>query len=279
MAFPPYAFFVISAIFHYLGPAFAVLLFRRVDVMGVAWLRIGSAALVFSVWRRPWRHAATLSVSQQKTLLALGAVLAAMNTCFYLAIDRLPLGTVGALEFLGPVALAAAGARSPRNLAALGLVVSGVALLSDYRIATEPVGLAFAFANCACFVLYIVLGHRLAQGDDGHRVDRLGAAMLVALVAVTPVGLSSATSALLDPRLLAAGIGVGVCSSVVPYVCDQLAMARMPRATFALWLSLLPAMATAIGALVLHQLPAALEVVGVALVIGGVVVHHPAQEN
>jgi inner membrane transporter RhtA len=279
MAFPPYAYFVVSAVFHYLGPAFAVLLFQRVDVVGVAWLRIASAALVFSVWRRPWRHVATLAVPQRQTLMALGAVLAAMNTCFYLAIDRLPLGTVGAIEFLGPVALAAAGARSPRNLAALGLVVGGVALLSDYRIATEPAGLAFAFANCACFVLYIVLGHRLAQGDDGHRVDRLGAAMLVALAVVTPLGLSSATTALLDPRLLAAGIGVGVCSSVVPYVCDQLAMARMPRATFALWLALLPAMATAIGALVLHQLPTALEIVGVVLVIAGVVVHRPAQEH
>jgi inner membrane transporter RhtA len=274
-----YGFFVISAIFHYLGPAFAVLLFTHVDVLGVAWLRIASAALVFAVWRRPWRHVVALPSRTLWTLLALGVVLAAMNTCFYLAIARLPLGTVGAIEFLGTVALAAAGARSLRNLCALALVVLGVGVLSDYRWAAEPLGLALAFVNCALFVLYIVLGHRLAQGDDGHRVDRLGAAMIVALVVVTPLGASGAAAAVSDPRLLAAGVGVGICSSVVPYVCDQLAMARLPRATFALWLALLPALAVAIGALVLDQLPEALEIVGVTLVIAGVLLHRPAQEQ
>src|SRR5688572_1982205 len=169
---PPHLYFVVSAVFHYLGPAFAVLLFTHVDVLGVAWLRIASAALVFALWRRPWRHIATLPSGTLWTLLALGAVLAAMNTCFYLAIARLPLGTVGAIEFLGTVALAAAGARSARNLGALTLVVAGVGVLSDYRWAAEPLGLVLAFANCALFVLYIVLGHRLAQADDGHRVDR-----------------------------------------------------------------------------------------------------------
>jgi inner membrane transporter RhtA len=279
MAVPAHTYFVVSAIFHYLGPAFAVLLFRHVEVLGVAWLRIASAALVFALWRRPWRHLRTLPADTLWTLLALGTVLAAMNSCFYLAIDRLPLGTVGAIEFLGTVALAAAGARTVRNLAALALVVGGVGVLSDARWAAEPWGLVLAFANCGLFVLYVVLGHRLAQKDDGHRVDRLGAAMLVAFVMVSPLGLSGAARALSDPQLVAAGVGVGVCSSVVPYVCDQLAMARLPRATFALWLALLPAMAVAIGALVLHQLPAALEIVGVVLVIAGVLLHRPAQEK
>ena len=272
----PYIYFAVSAVFHYLGPAFAVLLFRDVDVLGVTWLRIASAALVFAVWRRPWRHAGTLPAGQRRTLLALGIVLAAMNACFYLAIDRLPLGTVGAIEFVGPVGLAALGARSARNLGALGLVVLGVALLSDARWAGEAVGLAYAFANCALFVVYVLLGHRLAQGDERHRVDRLGAAMLVAFAVITPVGLPQAGRALSDPSLLAAGLGVGICSSVVPYVCDQLAMARLPRATFALWLALLPAMAVAIGALVLRQRPAGLEIAGVMLVITGVLVHRPA---
>ena len=279
MAVPAHTYFVISAVFHYLGPAFAVLLFRHVDVLGVAWLRIASAALIFALWRRPWRHVGTLDAGRRQTLIALGLVLAAMNTCFYLAIDRLPLGTVGAIEFLGTVALAAAAARTGRNLAALALAVAGVAVLSDFRWAVEPWGLVLAFANCGLFVLYVVLGHRLAQGDDGHRVDRLGAAMLVALVLVTPLGVSGASSALRDPRLLAAGVGVGICSSVGPYVCDQLAMARLPRATFALWLALLPAVATGVGALVLHQLPAAREVAGVTLVIAGVLFHRPALEN
>lgn len=138
MAVPAATYFAISAVFHYLGPAFAVLLFRHVDVLGVAWLRIATAALVFAVWRRPWRHAATLEAGQRQSLVALGVVLAAMNTCFYLAIDRLPLGTVGAIEFLGIVALAVAGVRTARNVAALVLAVAGVVVLSDYRWSVEP---------------------------------------------------------------------------------------------------------------------------------------------
>src|ERR1700704_4270147 len=93
---PPEAYFVVSAVFHYLGPAFAVLLFARVDVLGVAWLRIASAAAIFALWRRPWRTAR----GSGRLLLAWGAVLAVMNSTFYLAIDRLPLGTVAAIEFL-----------------------------------------------------------------------------------------------------------------------------------------------------------------------------------
>jgi len=109
---PPASFFLVSAVFHYLGPSLAVLLFAHVSVLGVAWLRIASAAVVFALWRRPWRLIARLSASQRWVLLGLGVVLAAMNSLFYLAVDRLPLSTVGAIEFLGVVILAAAGART-----------------------------------------------------------------------------------------------------------------------------------------------------------------------
>src|SRR3954451_13292751 len=116
---PPHAYFVVSAVFHYLGPAFAVLLFARVDVLGVAWLRIASAALVFALWRRPWRALRRLDRDGRRLLASWGAVLAVMNCCFYLSIDRLPLGTVAAIEFLPVIALAALGARTARNAAAL----------------------------------------------------------------------------------------------------------------------------------------------------------------
>jgi inner membrane transporter RhtA len=233
---PPHAFFLVSAVFHYLGPACAVLLFARVDAVGVAWLRIASAAAVFAAWRRPWRLIVTLPWSGRRLLLGLGVVLAVMNTTFYLAIARLPLSTVGAIEFLGPIALAALGARSRRNVAALALAVGGVALLTRVRLEGQPLGLALAFANAALFVLYVVLAHRVAQWGAG--IDGLAAAMLVALVVVTPVGLAGAAPALTSPALLAAGAGVGVASSVVPYVTDQLAMARLSRAAYALLLSL-----------------------------------------
>jgi len=141
------------------------------------------------------------------------------------------------------------------------------------RFAGAPVGYLFAFANCALFVLYIVLGHRIAAEGGASGIDRLAAAMLIAMVAASPFGLGDIGPALRDPLLLGAGIGVGIVSSVIPYVCDQLAMARLPRATFALLLALLPATASAIGILLLDQIPTSHEVMGIALVIGAVALH------
>jgi len=256
--------FLVSAVFHYLGPAFAVLLFARVDVLGVAWLRIASAAVIFAAWRRPWR------LLRNRTVLAWGAVLAVMNCCFYSAIDRLPLATVAAIEFLPVIALAALGARTPRNAVAIVLAVPGVYVLTGVHLEVEPLGVAFAFANAGLFAAYIVLAHRVAS-DAG--IDALAAAMLVALVVVTPLAGWAALPALTDPVGIAAGVGVGICSSVIPYVADQVAMARLTRAAYALMVSLLPATATVIGLLVLAQVPSPADLLGIALVIGGVALH------
>lgn len=270
---PPHAFFLVSAVFHYLGPAFAVLLFKQLAVLGVAWLRIGTAAAVFTAWRRPIRVFVESSAAQRRTLIALGVVLGLMNACFYLAISRLPLGTVGTIEFLGPLTLAAVGVRSQRNALALTVAVAGVLLLTRVRLAGEPIGFIFAFANCALFMAYVVLGHRIARDGGTEGVDRLSAAMLIALLTITPLGLLGAAAAFSHPELLLAGIGVGVCSSVIPYVCDQLALARLPRASFSLLLALLPASAAIIGIVVLRQIPHPSEIAGILLVILGVALH------
>ena len=272
-AVPPHLYFVVSAVFHYLGPAFAVLLFARVEVLGVAWLRIASAALVFAAWRRPWRAFAAQDRAGRRLLLAWGAVLALMNVCFYAAIDRLALGTVAAIEFLPVIVLAALGARSARNAAALALAVPGVYLLCGLQLEAEPLGLAFAGANAVLFALYIVLADRVAKRAAIGSVDGLAAAMLIAAVVVTPIGGWAAAPALGDPVALLAGIGVGVSSSVIPYVADQLALERLARATYALMVSLLPATATVIGIAVLAQVPSAAELAGVALVVAGVALH------
>jgi inner membrane transporter RhtA len=261
---PPQAYFVVSAVFHYLGPAFAVLLFERLQPLGVAWLRIASAAALLAAWRKPWR---TVARQDRPTLIAWGTVLALMNCCFYLAIDRLPLGTVAAIEFLPVIALAAAGARTRRNAIALALAVAGVYLLTDVRLEGEPLGVALAFANAGLFALYVVLGHRVA-GASG--IDGLAASMLVAAIVVTPATGWAAVPAIDDPTAIAAGIGVGICSSVVPYVADQLAMAKLTRAGYALMVALLPATATVIGFLVLAQTPSTTELTGVSLVVAGV---------
>jgi inner membrane transporter RhtA len=270
---PPHLYFVTSAVFHYLGPAFAVLLFVRVDVLGVAWLRIVAAALIFAAWRRPWRTLATLDTRGRHLLWTWGAVLAAMNACFYIAIDRLPLGTVAAIEFLPVIALAAMGARTARNAAALLLAVAGVYLLTDVQLVGEPIGIAFAFANAGLFSAYIVLAHRASRYEGMGGIDGLGAAMLIAALAITPLGGWQAAPAFADPIVLLAGIGVGVSSSVIPYVTDQLAMRELARPTYALMVSLLPATATAIGVLVLAQVPSPTELAGVALVIAAIAIH------
>src|SRR5438093_5526852 len=251
----------------------AVLLFANVTVLGVAWFRIASAAVVFALWRRPWRVFVSAPWSERRILLALGIVLGLMNACFYLAISRIPLGTVGAIEFLGPITLAALGTRTPRNIVALLLAAGGGWLLTDVRFGGQPLGFVFAFANCAFFMLYVVLGHRIAQDGGAAGIDRLGAAMLIALVTITPIGLTGALPAMTQPLLLLAGIGVGICSSVIPYVCDQLAMARLPLAQFALLLCLFTASAAVIGIIVLRQLPTLVEIVGILLVAVGVALH------
>ena len=265
MRVPPQTYFAGSAVFHYLGPSFAVLLFARVDVLGVAWLRIASAALVFALWRRPWRR-----VRPGRELVALGAVFAAMNACFYEAIDRLPLATVAAIEFIGPIALAVVAVRTGRNVAAVVAAAAGVYLLTHVRFAGQPVGIAFAFGNAALFTAYIVVAHRVSRAS---RVDGLAAAMLIAFVLVSPLGLADAAHAFGDPVAIGAGIGVGISSSVIPYVFDQLAMARLARETYALFVALLPATATLIGVVVLRQLPSAVDLAGIACVMAGVAIH------
>jgi inner membrane transporter RhtA len=275
---PPQAWFGVSAVFHYLGPSFAVLLFPAVGVLGVAWMRIAGAALVFAPWTRPWRTFQAADGRLRLLLIGLGGCLAVMNTAFYLALDRLPMSTVAAMEFVGTIGVALYGLRTARNLAALGLAVAGVYLLLNMTWVVEPAGVFWATLNAALFVGYIVLGHAISQTGASAGVERLGAAMTIAFIFVMPIGFMQAVKALSSPMLVLAGFGVAICSSVVPYVCDQLAMSRLPRASFALMLALLPATATVIGIVVLAQVPSAQDVAGVVLVMTGVAIHKPADD-
>jgi inner membrane transporter RhtA len=274
---PPHAFFLVSAIFHYLGPSFAVLLFSHIGVLGVAWLRIAAAAAVFAVWRRPWRGMMQGEPRARLLVAGLGMTLALMNSAFYLAINRLPLATVAAIEFVPTIAIALVGARSVRNIVALLVAVGGVYLLIGFQWSGDRLGVLLAIANAALFAVYIVIGHAISRAGGASGIDRLGAAMLIALIVATPIGIAQVIPALSQPSLVLAGIGVGVSSSVIPYVCDQLAMARLPRATFALMLTLLPATATIVGAVVLSQMPTLAEMTGILLVATGVYLHKPAR--
>ena len=196
--------------------------------------------------------ARALAADRPPLLVAWGAVLALMNCCFYLAIDRLPLATVAAIEFLPVVGLAALGARTPRNAAALLLAVPGVYLLtgSGSRASRSASRSRSPTPACSRSTSCSRTARRRAAG-----VDALGLAMLIAAVVVTPLAGWAALPAFGDPVALLAGVGVGISSSVIPYVFDQLAMARLARATYALLVSLLPATAAVIGVVVLGQVP------------------------
>jgi inner membrane transporter RhtA len=171
--------------------------------------------------------------------------------------------------------LALIGARIPRNVLAVAIAGVGVYLLTNVRLSGEPVGVAFAFGNAVLFTVYIVLAHRLARRSEMGGIAGLAMSMLFAAVIVTPIGGWEVVGVAGDPVALLAGVGVGVTSSVIPYVADQLAMARLPRATYALFVSLLPATATVIGVVVLRQIPSWMDVVGVTLVMIGVAAHRP----
>lgn len=274
---PPHAWFGVSAIFHYLGPSFAVLLFPAIGVLGVAWMRIASAAMIFAFWTRPWQTIRAADNRTRLLLLGLGSCLAIMNTSFYLALDRLPMSLVAAMEFIGTIGVALYGLRTGRNLTALAFAVLGVFILIDVKWSTDPLGLFWAALNSALFIGYIVLGHKAAETGASGGVERLGAAMAIAFVFIMPIGFAQAVMAFGDIELVLAGVGVGICSSVIPYICDQLAMSRLPRASFALLLALLPATATIIAAIVLAQIPTLKDILGVALVMLGVAIHRPPQ--
>ncbi|MDH3752688.1 MAG: EamA family transporter [Acidimicrobiia bacterium] len=258
----PEMLFVVSALSLYMGAAVAVSLFDRLDPATVAWLRVGTAALVVMVWRRPWR--ATWTLSNLGWAIAFGVTLAGMNLSFYLAVDSLHLGTAVAIEFLGPIAVAVVFTRSRRNAVALAIAIGGVALLSEVSADGDTRGVAFAFLAATLWAGYILLGARVARGAS---LDGLGVGMAAGALAIMPFGLPGAEAVVDTPWLLGAALAVGLLSNVVPYGLDQIVLRRLPPDRFALLLAMLPATATVIGLAVLGQVPSATELIGIALVI------------
>jgi inner membrane transporter RhtA len=255
---------VIGGVSMYLGAAAAVLLFDELDPAAVAWLRQFGAAVVLLAWRRPGRASWRGKVFWLAALF--GLVTAGMNIAFYEAIHRLPLGTAVALEFAGPVLVAALGSRSVRDIAALLLVVGGVALIADVRWSGSTLGVVFALSAAVLWAGYIVLGKRVARLGLG--VDGLAVGFGVATVVLSPLALGTGP-VWTSPRLLLLGVGVGVLSTVVPYVLDQVVLRRMGQAAFALLLALLPVTATLIGLAVLRQVPSLPEALGILAVVLG----------
>lgn len=275
MQLPAQLWFAAGAIFHYLGPSLAALLFPAVGVLGVAWIRIMSAGVILAPWSRPWALWRRLGGSDRALLCSFGTCLAVMNCAFYLALDRLPLSLVAAIEFAGVLGLALFSEPALRNVLAVALAAGGVYLLLGIHWASNSAGLLFAVVNAVCFVVYVLLGHKISRLPHGTPTERLGLAIAIASALVLPLAFASATLLFRRPILLLFGIGVGICSSVIPYLCDQLAMRGLARGTYALMLALLPVSAMVMGALILRQIPTEDDLIGGALVVLAIAVHRP----
>jgi inner membrane transporter RhtA len=267
------ALFVVNAISQYAGAALAVRAFGAMPAAGVAWVRVLTGAVVLGVWRRPWRGLRGQTAVPLLLVAAFGIALAAMNLTFYLAIQRLPLGTAVAIEFIGPILVAAMAARGPRNLAALVVAVAGVALLSRISASGSPVGVVFAIAAGLLWALYIILAHQVARRGLG--TTGLAAAMAVGAVAIAPLGAAPALESAGHGAVMLLAVGAGLLSSALPYALDQVLLRRLSRGAFALLLSLLPATATVMGLVLLRQVPQPLEILGIGLVVAAVVLRTP----
>lgn len=260
---PPEALFVLGGISQYLGAATAVGLFAQIAPASVALLRVLAASLVIIGFRRSWRR--SWSKHDLVWAGAFGVVLALMNLLIYLAMDRLPLGNAVAIEFLGPVAVAAIGTRTVRSTLALVLAASGVLVLAGLQSEGTLVGVIFALLAGAMWAGYIVLGHRVAR--DGPAVDGLGVGMLIGALVISPLGIGGVGDAFASPGLLALALATGLLSNVIPYGIDQLVMSKITRARFALLQALLPVTAAVIGFLALSQSPGVAECFGIGAVM------------
>ncbi|MFD8980699.1 DMT family transporter [Streptomyces sp. NPDC059564] len=267
--FGPVALVVSAGVSVQFGAALAVTLMPRAGAAGVVTLRLAAAALVLLVVCRPKVRGYTRS--DWGTVVAFGVAMAGMNGLFYQAIDRIPLGPAVTLEVLGPLALSVIVSRRLVNLLWAGLALAGVVLLSGHGGggfgfgSLDPAGAAFAVGAGAMWAAYIVFSAR--TGRRFPQADGLALAMAVAAVISLPLGVVEAGSDLLVPSTLALGLGVAVLSSVLPYTLELLALRRLPAPTFAILMSLEPAIAASAGFLVLHQAMSVLDAAAIALVI------------
>ena len=255
----------------YLGAAIAIDLFDAVSPAGVAWLRITGAALVLLIVVRPGR--AAWQWSRLRLAGVFGLMTAAMNIAFYLALDHLPLGTTVALEFLGPIAVAAAGSRTRRDVAALFAAVIGVALIVDVHWSGSVLGVVLALVAAACWAGYILLGRRVAVRGAG--IEDLTTGFVVAAIVTSPLALTVVPAVKAGENvwwLILLALGLGVLSTAVPYALDQVVLRSVGPARFAVLLALLPVTAAVVGFIALRQVPAPTELLGILAVAGAILV-------
>ncbi|MEV0450918.1 EamA family transporter [Streptomyces sp. NPDC050600] len=260
----PVALVVAGGLSVQFGSAVAVLLMPRAGALGVVTLRLVLAAAVLLIVCRP--RVRGYSRADWGTVLAFGTAMSGMNILFYLAIDRIPLGAAVTLEVLGPLALSVIASRRLANLLWAGLALAGVVLLSGGGFdRLDPAGACFALAAGAMWATYIVFSAR--TGRRFPQADGLALAMAVGAVISLPFGIIEVGDRLLVPSTIGLGLAVALMSSVLPYTLELLALRRLPAPTFAILMSLEPAIAATAGFLVLHQALGLTDALAIALVI------------
>ncbi len=266
--FSPEALFAFSGISQYTGAVIAISLFDDVSPGTVAWLRVIGATIVLMAFT--WRRQRGWTRREVYAAMVFGTATALMNVTFYFAIERIDLGKSVVIEFIGPIAVAAAFTRTRRNTVALVLAVLGVVVLSGVEIDTEPLGLLFVFMASAMWAAYIIIGRHVAGFDRGSAGLALG--MAFGAVVLIPFGAPDIGAVVGHPAWLFAALSVGVLSNVVGYGIDQHVLRRVPVRRFALLLALLPVTAMFVGFIALDQTPTWVDLLGAALVITGVAI-------
>ena len=247
-----------------LGAATATTLFDELGLAGTVLLRLLFAAIaLMALWRSPFRGHSALA---WRLIIAFGLVVAGMNMSFYSAIDRIPLGIVTALAFIGPLAVAVWTSRQASDILWIVLAAAGVVLLSPgVGQSVEALGVAFALLAGAFWGTYIVTSARVGQAfESGHG---LALAMTVGAVVMLPVGVVSGGSALLRPELLAVGLAVALLSTALPYSLELEALRRLPAGTVGVLMSMQPAVAVVVGLVALDQGLTATELLAVGLIV------------
>ncbi|GAA1924119.1 EamA family transporter [Nocardioides lentus] len=232
------------------GAAFAKGLFDEVSPSTLVWLRLAFSTVVLLLVARPRLRGR--SRRDWLVVLGFGLALGTMNWAIYQSFARIPLGIAVTIEFVGPLGVALAGSRRARDLLWVGLAGLGVVLLGVERADLDPLGVGFALLAGAAWAAYILLSQ--ATGARWQGVDGLALASLVAVLPLTPYVLLTGGEALVDPRILALGLAIGLLSSVVPYTCELVALRTLPSSTFGILMSLEPAAAALAAIVVLGEL-------------------------
>lgn len=268
---PPEALFIVSAIGQYCGAVIAVRLFDDLAPASVAWFRVIGAALVLIAVSIPTLRRGGRWTRDEITAVCLfGISTALMNLFFYLAIEHLDLGKGVAIEFIGPITVAAIRTRTSRNAIALVFAVLGVVILSGIELGNEPVGLFFIFLASAMWAAYIVIGAKVARFDRG--VSGLGVGLLIGAIFIAPFGAPTSGPAFGAPWILATCFLVGILSNAIGYGIDQYTLRRIPVRRFSILLALLPVTATIFGLVFLDQVPSITDLIGISFVLAGVIV-------